>query len=91
MEKSEFSVVKWSFWRQEKRRGRLTVLNKAAKIVLNKVRYNREKLDEIALTIVNKPCLEQFHEKRRLEAPEMANKTSAESAKQRSARLKALL
>ena len=40
--------------------------------------------------MVNKPYLEEFHKKRRLEAPEMANKTSALSAKQRSARLKFL-
>ena len=48
MEKCELSVVKWS-WRNEgfedkKRRGRLIVLNKAAKIVLKKVRYKRDKL-----------------------------------------------
>ena len=46
MEKSEFSVVKWSSrneaFEDKKRRGRLIVLNKAAKIVLKKVRYKRE-------------------------------------------------
>ena len=46
MEKSEFSVVKWS-WRNEgfedkKRRGRLIVLNKSAEIVLRKVRYKKD-------------------------------------------------
>ena len=30
--------------------------------------------DEIALIIVSKPCLKEFHGKRRLEAPEMATK-----------------
>ena len=43
MEKSEFSVVKWSSrnegFEDKKRSGRLIVLNKAAKIVLKKVRY----------------------------------------------------
>ena len=42
MEKSEFSVVKWSprseGFEDKKRRGRLILLNKAAKIVLKKVR-----------------------------------------------------
>ena len=82
MEKSEFAVVKWSSrnegFEDKKRRGRLIVLNKAAKIVLKKVRYKRDNSTRyIALTIVNKPCLERFHEKRRLEAPKMATKTSA--------------
>ena len=35
--------------------------------------YKRQP-DEIALTIVSKPRIGQFHEKRRLEAPEMATK-----------------
>ena len=46
MEKSEISVVKWSSrnegFEDKKRRGRLIVLNKAAKIVLKKVRYKRD-------------------------------------------------
>ena len=46
MEKSKFSVVKWSSrnegFEDKKRRGRLIVLNKAAKIVLKKVRYKRD-------------------------------------------------
>ena len=75
MEKSKFSVVKWSSrnegFEDKKRRGRLIVLNKAAKIVLKKVRQ----LSEIALTTVSKPNLEQFHEKQTgLEAPETATK-----------------
>ena len=79
MEKSEFAVVKWSSknegFEDKKRRGRLIVLNKAAKIVLKKVRYKRDNSTRyIALTIVNKPFVERFHEKRRLEAPEMATK-----------------
>ena len=47
LEKSECWVVKWSSsnesFENEKRRGRLIVLNKAAKIVLKKVRYKRDK------------------------------------------------
>ena len=60
----------------KKRRGRLIVLNKVAKIVLKKVRYIyiRDNLTRLALTIVSKPCLEQFHEKQRLEAPETVSK-----------------
>ena len=46
MEKSEFSVVKWSSGNEGfediKRRGRLIILNEAAKIVLKKVRYKRD-------------------------------------------------
>ena len=46
MEKSEFSVMKWSSrnedFEDKKKGGRLTVLNKAAKIVLKKVRYKRD-------------------------------------------------
>ena len=47
MEKSEISVVKWSSrnegFEDKKRRTRLIVLNKAAKIILKKViRYKRE-------------------------------------------------
>ena len=62
----------------KKRRVRLTVLNKTTKIVLKKVRYKRDySVRYIALTIVCKPSLEQFHEKRRLEATEMTTKTSA--------------
>ena len=79
MEKSKFSVVKWSSRNEgvddKKRRGRLIVLNKAAKIVLKKVRYKRDNSPEIALTTVSKPNLEQFHEKQTgLEAPETATK-----------------
>ena len=53
--------------KKKKRRGRLIVLNKAAKIVL---KIQKREHNEIALTIVSKPSLEQFHEKQRLEAPE---------------------
>ena len=46
MEKSEFSVVKWSSrnegFEDKKRRERLIVLNKAAKTVLKKVRNKRD-------------------------------------------------
>ena len=47
---------------KKKRRGRLIVLNKAVKIVLKKVKIQKRQLNEIALTIVSKPSLEQFHE-----------------------------
>ena len=50
-------MVKWSSrnegFEDKKRRGRLIVLNKAAKIVLNKVRYKRDNS-----IIVSKPSLE---------------------------------
>ena len=74
MEKSEFAVVKWSSrnegFEDEKRRGRLIVLNKAAKIVLKKVRYKRDNSTRyIALTIVNKPCLERFSWKAKARGP----------------------
>ena len=46
MEKSEFSVVKLSSrnegFEDKERMGRLIVLNKAAKIVLKKVRFKRD-------------------------------------------------
>ena len=46
MEKSKFSMVKWSSrnegFEDKKRQGRLIVLNKAAKIVLKEVRYKRD-------------------------------------------------
>ena len=60
-------MVKWSSrnegFEDKKRRGRLIVLNKAAKTVLKKVTKKKRQLDGIALTIVCKPCLKQFHEK----------------------------
>ena len=55
-------------------------MNKAAKTVL-KGQLQKRKLDEIAFTAVSKLSLEQVHEKRKLKAPEMAKKGSAQSAK----------
>ena len=59
MEKSEFSVVKWSSrnegFEDKKRRGRLIVLNKAAKIVLKKVRYKQQQV-YFKLNIAYKAC-----------------------------------
>ena len=78
LEISECWAVKWSSSNEgledKKRRGKLIVLNKAAKIGLKKVRCKKKSPNEIALTIVSKPSLEQFHEKRRSAAPEMATK-----------------
>ena len=47
----------------------------------------KRKLNEVALTTVSNPSLEQVHEKRRLEALKW-EETSDLSAKQRSARFK---
>ena len=55
-------------------------MNKAAKIVL-KGQLQKRKLDEIAVTAVSILSLEQVHEKRKLKAPEMAKKSSAQYAK----------
>ena len=57
--------------------------NKAVKIVL-KGQVQKRKQDEVALTTVSKVSRERVHEKRWLKAPEMAETSSAQSAKQRS-------
>ena len=59
-------------------------MNKAVKIVL-KGQVQKRKQDEVALTTVSKLSPERVHEKRRLKAPEMAETSSAQSAKQSSA------
>ena len=59
-------------------------MNKAVKIVL-KGQVQKRKQDEVAVTTVSKLSPERVHEKRWLKAPEMAETSSAESAKQRSA------
>ena len=53
----------------KKRRGRQKVLNKAAKIVLKKARYE---IGDSSSHIVGKPSPEQVHEKRRFKVPETA-------------------
>ena len=82
-------MVKWSsrnesFEDLETKGKTKSGMNKAVKIVL-KGQVQKRKQDEVALTTVSKLSPERVHEKRWLKAPEMAETSSAQSAKQRSA------
>ena len=82
-------MVKWSsrnesFEDLETKGKTKSGMNKVVKIGL-KDQVQKRKQDEVALTTVSKLSPEQVHEKRWLKAPEMAETSSAQSAKQRSA------
>ena len=82
-------MVKWSsrnesFEDLETKGKTKSGMNKAVKIVL-KGQVQKRKQDEVALTTVSMISPEQIHEKRWLKAPEMAETSSAQSAKERSA------